>query len=102
MGASYPILSFWYFHLPNFVLAALMYTLLGRVLLALIVGTEFAELHLALLLPHHRSRRGARRAGDAEGRGAGGDLAFRRRLAVLAAGRAALSVPAARRGPARS
>ena len=39
-GASYPILSFWYFHLPNFILAALMYTLLGRVLLMLIVGPD--------------------------------------------------------------
>ena len=25
-----PLLTYWYFHLPNFVLAALMYTLLGR------------------------------------------------------------------------
>ena len=31
VGASDPILTYWYFHLPNFVLAALMYTLLGRV-----------------------------------------------------------------------
>lgn len=30
----------WYFHLPNFVLAALMYTLLGRVLLGLIVQPD--------------------------------------------------------------
>lgn len=30
-------LTYWYFHLPNFVLAALMYTLLGRVILGLIV-----------------------------------------------------------------
>ena len=37
MGTSYPLLSHWYYHLPNFVLAALMYTLLGRVLLALLV-----------------------------------------------------------------
>jgi YggT family protein len=34
-GGSF--LANWYFHLPNFVLAALMYTLLGRVLLGLIV-----------------------------------------------------------------
>ncbi len=34
------LLSFWYFHLPNFVLAALMYTLLGRVLLGLIVQPD--------------------------------------------------------------
>lgn len=32
--------AYWYFHLPNFILAALMYTLLGRVLLGLIVGLE--------------------------------------------------------------
>ena len=34
---SNPLLTHWYFHLPNFVLAALMYTLLGRALLGLIV-----------------------------------------------------------------
>jgi hypothetical protein len=31
------LITHWYFHLPNFVLAALMYTLLGRVLLGLMV-----------------------------------------------------------------
>jgi YggT family protein len=31
------IFPFWYFHLPNFLLAALMYTLLGRALLGAIV-----------------------------------------------------------------
>ena len=40
VGASYPLLTFWYFHLPNYVLAVLMYTLLGRVLLGLIVEPE--------------------------------------------------------------
>jgi uncharacterized protein YggT (Ycf19 family) len=40
VGASYPILNLWYFHLPNFVLAALMYTLLGRALLGLMVGPD--------------------------------------------------------------
>jgi uncharacterized protein YggT (Ycf19 family) len=30
-----PILQFWYFHLPNFVLAAVMYTMLGRLVLSL-------------------------------------------------------------------
>jgi hypothetical protein len=29
--------TYWYFHLPNFILAALMYTLLGRAILGLIV-----------------------------------------------------------------
>ncbi len=33
-------LSHWYFHLPNFILAALMYTLLGRALLGLIVQPD--------------------------------------------------------------
>jgi hypothetical protein len=32
-----PILTQWYFQVPNFILAALMYTLLGRVLLGLFV-----------------------------------------------------------------
>jgi len=31
------LFTHWYFHLPNFILAALMYTLLGRALLGLIV-----------------------------------------------------------------
>ena len=34
------LLSLWYFHLPNFILAALMYTLLGRTLLALIMQPD--------------------------------------------------------------
>jgi hypothetical protein len=32
--------TYWYFHLPNFVLAALMYTMLGRVLLGLMVDAD--------------------------------------------------------------
>lgn len=32
--------GYWYFHIPNFLLAALMYTLLGRVLLALFVDPD--------------------------------------------------------------
>ena len=40
MGASYPFLTFWYFHIPNYVLAVLMYTLLGRALLGLIVEPD--------------------------------------------------------------
>lgn len=31
---SNPILEYWYFHLPNYALAVLMYTLLGRFLLS--------------------------------------------------------------------
>jgi YggT family protein len=34
---SNPLVTYWYFHLPNFILAALMYTLLGRAILGLIV-----------------------------------------------------------------
>jgi uncharacterized protein YggT (Ycf19 family) len=29
-----PLLDYWYFHLPNFVLAALMYSLLGRLVMS--------------------------------------------------------------------
>jgi YggT family protein len=29
-----PLLQYWYLHLPNFVLAALMYTLIGRLILS--------------------------------------------------------------------
>ncbi|MBI5261014.1 MAG: YggT family protein [Bradyrhizobium sp.] len=32
--------SYWYFHVPNFVLAALMYTMLGRFLLGLFVDAD--------------------------------------------------------------
>lgn len=32
--------SYWYFHIPNFILAALMYTMLGRVLLSLMVDPD--------------------------------------------------------------
>jgi uncharacterized protein YggT (Ycf19 family) len=32
--------SLWYFHLPNFILAALMYTMLGRALLGLMVQPD--------------------------------------------------------------
>jgi hypothetical protein len=34
------LISSWYFHLPNFVLAALMYTLLGRAVLGPIIGLD--------------------------------------------------------------
>ena len=37
MSTTIPILGYWYYHLPNFALAALMYTLLGRVLLSLFI-----------------------------------------------------------------
>src|SRR5215510_1034462 len=59
----------------------------------------FLELHLALLLPHHRPGRRAHRADHAESRGAGRRLAVRRRLAVLAARGPALRVPVVGRSP---
>jgi YggT family protein len=34
------ILTYWYYHVPNFVLAALMYTLLGRVVLGFFVDAD--------------------------------------------------------------
>jgi len=37
---SSSLFSYWYFHLPNFVLAALMYTLLGRVALGLLLDSD--------------------------------------------------------------
>jgi YGGT family len=40
MDAANPFLTYWYYHVPNFALAALMYTLLGRALLALIVQPD--------------------------------------------------------------
>lgn len=38
IGSS--IVTYWYFHVPNFVLAVLMYTLFGRVLLGLFVPPD--------------------------------------------------------------
>ena len=40
MNTAGSLVSYWYFHLPNFLLAALMYTLLGRAVLGLIVGPD--------------------------------------------------------------
>jgi len=37
---SSSIATYWYYHLPNFALAALMYTMLGRVLLGLFVPPD--------------------------------------------------------------
>ena len=84
MGTSHPLLTLWYFHLPNFVLAALMYTLLGRALLGLIVGPDssnyiwrffcrITDPFVALIAPI--TQRPRRRSSSA----------VRRRLAVLAA-----------------
>ena len=40
MNIGATLFSHWYFHLPNFLLAVLMYTLLGRALLGLIVQPD--------------------------------------------------------------
>jgi YggT family protein len=40
MSQAPSFLAGWYYHLPNFILAALMYTLLGRALLGLIVDAD--------------------------------------------------------------
>lgn len=40
MTSAGSALAIWSFQLPNFVLAMLMYTLIGRALLGLIVGTD--------------------------------------------------------------
>jgi hypothetical protein len=36
VDAANPIFTYWYFHLPNFFLAAVMYTLIGRFVLGFI------------------------------------------------------------------
>jgi len=33
--------SYWYFHIPNFMLAAIMYTLMGRIVLGLFVPADW-------------------------------------------------------------
>ena len=40
MDIAPSLVTYWYFHLPNFALAALMYTMLGRVLLGLMVDAD--------------------------------------------------------------
>lgn len=40
MNTAAALLNSWYFQAPNFVLAALMYTLLGRALLGLFVDAD--------------------------------------------------------------
>jgi YggT family protein len=40
VSTTIPFLGYWYYHLPNFLLAALMYTLLGRVLLSLFMEPD--------------------------------------------------------------
>lgn len=40
MDTATSIATYWYYHLPNFVLAALMYTMLGRFLLGLMVDPD--------------------------------------------------------------
>ena len=40
MDIASSLSAYWYFHLPNFILAVFMYTLLGRVLLGLMVDAD--------------------------------------------------------------
>jgi hypothetical protein len=40
LNISSSLLTHWYFHLPNFILAALMYTLLGRAALGLFLDPD--------------------------------------------------------------
>ena len=40
MNTAETLLSSWYYQAPNFILAALMYTLLGRAVLGLIVDSD--------------------------------------------------------------
>lgn len=40
MSASDSLFAHWYFHLPNFILAAAIYTLIGRYLLSLFFGAD--------------------------------------------------------------
>ena len=40
MDTATSIATYWYYHVPNFVLAALMYTMLGRFLLGLMVDPD--------------------------------------------------------------
>ena len=40
MDIATSLTNYWYFHIPNFVLAALMYTMLARVLLSLMVDAD--------------------------------------------------------------
>jgi uncharacterized protein YggT (Ycf19 family) len=35
------LIDYWYFHLPNFILAAVMYTLIGRLLLSFFVPADW-------------------------------------------------------------
>jgi YggT family protein len=34
------VLTYWYYYLPDYVLAVLMYTVLGRIVLSLLIDTE--------------------------------------------------------------
>lgn len=40
MNIGTSLLTYWYYHLPNFILAALMYTLLGRAALGLFLDPD--------------------------------------------------------------
>lgn len=41
MISGNPFWDYWYFHIPNYIIAALIYTLLGRMLLGLFVSPDW-------------------------------------------------------------
>ena len=43
MSSTHPLFSLWYYQLPDYVLAILMYTLVGRALLGLILEPNSAN-----------------------------------------------------------
>ena len=84
------LLTYWYFHLPNFLLAALMYTLLGRAMLGLIVEPNSQNYIWRFFCRITDPVVARGRDCHAEGGRAGHPLAVRVRLAVLAQGRVLL------------
>lgn len=43
MSAGQSLVQFWYFHLPNYALAVMLYATLGRFLLGLIVAEDWTN-----------------------------------------------------------
>ena len=93
MGA---FLSYWYFHLPDYVLAAVMYTLLGRVALSLFVEPDSPNYIWRFFCRVTDPAIAALRARDAESDRSGRAVAVQLRLAVLAAVRLARNLHSCR------
>ena len=70
------VLTYWYFHLPNFVLAALMYTLFGRISWAWSSTTTSKNYIWRFFCRIDRSGHQRSRARHTQGRGAGHYLVF--------------------------